>query len=363
MVVWCALVAGWLATAPTASAGPARWRVDTSAPVVPHCILGGLTRIPGTRILWMMGSCTDGPAIAMRWTPHGGWSVTRVGTGGDLVLGAAVAPGDVWALGQTDTDQPLVMHWDGHTWSQVATPDPGPGVETAWLSAMTAVSPNDIWAVGGTWGPSTHERTLVEHWNGDTWQVVATPHWRSLQSELHDVFSVPGHPNLSWAVGQRRIRDGQIRPLLLRRRGTRWSIIRSLPHVASGALYSGVSTGRPGGLWLVGIYDRDGGFGLGAPLVYRRTRNGWRRLWVASRLIKDHAAGLVSAAVIPATNQLWAVGGLDRAPLTVRWDGTDWDVVRGPTGVAPLDSVIATSRRRAWAVGGDAFGTLIERYR
>src|SRR5690242_3634233 len=58
-------------------------------------------------------------------------------------------------------------------WSVVPSPNPnGPGN----LNAVAAVSAHDIWAVGGFNNQATGaQQTLIEHWNGTIWQIVASP--------------------------------------------------------------------------------------------------------------------------------------------------------------------------------------------
>jgi hypothetical protein len=47
-----------------------------------------------------------------------------------------------------------------------------PGVHNG-LYGVTAVGPNDVWAVG--YRGFVTFRTLITHWNGSTWQVVPNP--------------------------------------------------------------------------------------------------------------------------------------------------------------------------------------------
>jgi hypothetical protein len=61
----------------------------------------------------------------------------------------ALASDDAWAVGYTTVGvQPVIKHWDGYTWSNVAQPNPASSLSA--LTAMAAVAPNDIWAVGST---------------------------------------------------------------------------------------------------------------------------------------------------------------------------------------------------------------------
>jgi hypothetical protein len=96
---------------------------------------------------------------------------------------AAISPTDVWAVGDTiDTatgsflpDKTLTMHWNGSAWSVVASPDHPAEDE---LLAVTAASSSDVWAVGDfvqRTSTTTIARSLTLHWNGTSWSTVASP--------------------------------------------------------------------------------------------------------------------------------------------------------------------------------------------
>jgi hypothetical protein len=73
-----------------------------------------------------------------------------------------VSATDAWAVGFFDNgsvDQPLILHWNGHKWAQVASPHPG--IEGS-LSGVAAVSASNVWAVGSFFN-GTAERTLAIH--------------------------------------------------------------------------------------------------------------------------------------------------------------------------------------------------------
>src|SRR5262249_48653495 len=57
----------------------------------------------------------------------------------------ALASDDAWAVGISNTVNPLALHWDGTGWFISSTPIPGL-VNT--LFGVSAVSSTDIWAVG-----------------------------------------------------------------------------------------------------------------------------------------------------------------------------------------------------------------------
>src|SRR5215471_4487388 len=66
---------------------------------------------------------------------------------------AAVSSNDVWATGHftipgTQTENGLIEHWDGSRWNLV--PNPNPGTRSHFIKAVSAVSTNDVWDVGYT---------------------------------------------------------------------------------------------------------------------------------------------------------------------------------------------------------------------
>src|SRR5205823_5698851 len=109
------------------------------------------------------------------------WQTVRSpnpGNAGNYLLGvAALSADDVWAVGYFVNSpigsRTLVEHWDGSKWSVVAGPNPGRNSNS--LSAIAASSATDVWAVGTYTSLDGVNRTLVERWNGSAWAVVPSP--------------------------------------------------------------------------------------------------------------------------------------------------------------------------------------------
>ena len=107
------------------------------------------------------------------------WSIVTA-TDADVnnILYSVVAVGasDLWAVGESYDMNPgstLIEHWNGSVWSIVPSPAPG---SSSVLQAVAATSSGDVWALGGTAEAGIFPTdTLAEHWNGSTWSVVATP--------------------------------------------------------------------------------------------------------------------------------------------------------------------------------------------
>src|SRR6266516_6849274 len=105
----------------------------------------------------------------------GTWSVVASpdGSGSYNVLSgvAAVSASNIWAVGSyyarsAGVYQTLIEHWNGTSWSVVASPNVG--LQSNSLSGVVAVSANNIWAVGSYYGIPVG-RTLIEHWDGTSW--------------------------------------------------------------------------------------------------------------------------------------------------------------------------------------------------
>lgn len=84
-----------------------------------------------------------------------------------------------YSPGALGTGQPLIQRWSGSAWSLVSAPQPSANSNN-YLRGVTCVSADDCWAVGDFFSEG-YARSLVEHWDGSAWAVVATPNTRTTQ--------------------------------------------------------------------------------------------------------------------------------------------------------------------------------------
>src|SRR5262249_52049070 len=147
------------------------------------------------------------------------WSIVptpdvRGGSKSSLFGVAHLGGGNAWAVGRSETARTLIEHWGGSAWSIVPAPDPvvpaGMTLTSSSLSAISARSANDIWAVGSfsaAKGTQSNSFTLTMHWNGSAWKIVPSPN-PGTPSAINGVrrpgsavvvISPPG----AWAVGTR----------------------------------------------------------------------------------------------------------------------------------------------------------------
>ena len=131
-------------------------------------------------------------------------------TGDGRLFGISVnSSTDIWAVGEHDIvdfntyGKSLAMRWNGSQWTVVPTPQPAPQNGTSRLSAVTALSANDAWAVGTATNAAQGLTTFIIHWNGTQWSRVASPNVPPENStgwnELQDIAAVS--PGNIWAVG------------------------------------------------------------------------------------------------------------------------------------------------------------------
>lgn len=96
------------------------------------------------------------------------------GTSGNLLDSvSATSVSSAWATGWgSNTRQSgtvtVLLHWNGHRWSSIPSPAPGPNTVNFYLYAISARSPRLAWAVGQQ-GPVPATTTWIMRWNGTSW--------------------------------------------------------------------------------------------------------------------------------------------------------------------------------------------------
>jgi hypothetical protein len=119
---------------------------------------------------------------------------------------AAISPRDIWAVGGQLNygvgSGPLILHWDGTTWSVVPSVRPA-DTNFVTLAGVAVIAANDVWTVGRQDAGSAHLlQPLVEHWDGTAWRIVSSPLPQSATNGmLSSVTRIPSTHQL-WAVGE-----------------------------------------------------------------------------------------------------------------------------------------------------------------
>lgn len=229
--------------------------------------------------------------------------------GGQLTDIVAIAADDAWAVGNQLTGGAentngggLIEHWDGHAWTM--QPD---RVSSGGLSALAALSADDIWAVGAS-GEPAGTAGFIAHWDGHAWRAIAHP--TPPDGVQFSAIAALASDDI-WAGGTAVLRHA---PVFEHWDGHNWHLVPSP--------------------------SSPGGFGL---------LTGNSTLTAISAVSSDDiwAAGYVSPA-IPIPN------GIE--PLFEHWDGHRWSVVSGPSVDASAAGIVALGPDDVWAVGTAAGG-------
>jgi hypothetical protein len=218
----------------------------------------------------------------------------------------ALSASNAWAVGKGRNGAALAERWNGRAWSVVPVPTPV-GSASSQLSGISARSPSDIWAVGSATtvvGTTVQTRTLAEHWNGTAWSIVPSRN-ATTSNLLTGVAAVAG--NDVWAVGYTVTTDGTNQPdrtLIEHWNGTAWSIVAS-PSPASNDTLSGVAARAAGDVWAVGTrLDRSGAIPIGRTLTEHWNGASWSVVASPNVGANDNLLNGVSAT----TGDVWAVG-------------------------------------------------------
>ncbi len=294
------------------------------------------------------------------------WSVVpspNPGTFSNLLYGvAAVSANDVWAVGYFETGtgyvgRTLVEHWNGTSWSVVSSPNIGP--VNNFLYGVAAVSATDVWAVGYYETSSGPDITIIEHWNGTSWSVVPSVSPGAFANILNGITAVSA--NDVWAVGTyNNSLGGPYQTLIEHWDGTSWSVVSS-PNVGTNDndLF-GVAAVSANDVWAVGDYN-NGYPNPSYTLVEHWDGTSWS---VVSS--PNYGNQLYEVAAVSA-NDVWAVGYNGNSTLIDHWDGTAWSVSSsnnpGCCNNNVLYGIAAAAADDVWAVGNNGAGvTLVEHY-
>jgi hypothetical protein len=277
-------------------------------------------------------------------------SAALVGAGALSAI-SAVSPNDMWAVGHQGLPTggtPLIEHWNGSAWSVVASP----AIPEGFLLGVSALRADDVWAVGirdVITGRTAHG--LIEHWDGFTWKVVKSPNPSATYNEIDSVVSIS--PESAWAVGFSLSSVGSV-PLLARWDGTRWSLVPSPATGLPNNLLRSVAAGSRHDVWAVGQSSSEDGSQV-QPLAERWDGKKWNVVVTAAPTSQSWFTGISVAG-----GQVLAVGvkvvAFTNRTLIERAEEGQFKVVasrnRGSSDNA-FESVAANANGTAWAVGTD----------
>lgn len=269
---------------------------------------------------------------------------------------AAIGTNNAWAVGyyvnSFGIEQTLIQHWDGVRWSIVASPNAGtPTAMRNFLLSVTALATNDIWAVG------YHREETVEtlsvltlHWDGNEWSMVASP----IVGVLNGVSGVAADD--VWAVGTTddvNLNGGTPLTLTIHWDGQSWQVVPSPNFDPDDDVLYAVTAIASDDVWAAGHY----GF-YQRLLLEHWDGTEWSMVFVAEPWKYNDVFYAIDAL---ASDDIWTVGKCCHDPqrtISYHWDGTDWTRIFTPANwdYSLLLGVTAVSHDNVWAVGMELGG-------
>ncbi|HLW36718.1 MAG TPA: hypothetical protein VKS98_13780 [Chthoniobacterales bacterium] len=282
---------------------------------------------------------------------------------------ACISSSDCWAVGQSGDTLDLArlalsMHWNGTSWSIVepSPVDTSQAVETAF-EAISCISTTDCWAVGYSLGQDY--QGLIEHWNGTNWVVTSTPPQE--KSIFYGVACTSTADCTAVGVQWTTPLTGSAlyQTLVEHWDGSSWSVVAS-PNTASDQdnILSSVSCATPSDCWAVGSANN-----YSQALLEHWDGTSW------SMSSSPQTGNILNAVTCLLSSGCWAAGPYytthpPAQTLLQHWDGTEWAIANSPN-TSPsqsnnLSGITCASATNCWAVGQHSEGnrnqTLILRY-
>ena len=359
------------------------WRI-ISSPIPTDDGLWSLNGVAAIsdRNVWAVGYYTNPGSLTLieHWNGTAWQIVSSPNAPGISLLNSvsAISVSDIWAVGGSEPSNggmspTLTEHWDGQHWTII--PSPNLGLTTNILTSVAAVSSADVWAVGSATLPNPGTGTLVEHWNGTSWTIVPSANVTNAANFLTGITAIS--KNDLWAVGYAVQNGSGIQTLIEHWDGTSWQIVPSPNAQTTGANFlNSVSASASTNVLAVGeAYDASGA--SAQTLIERWNGLAWSIIPSAntSHTAYNYLLGVKSIS----STDAWAVGystsnyygGRAGQALTEHWNGVAW--TRVPTadtssGQDNLSAIAAVSAHDLWAVGYSKpkyleLQSLIERYR
>jgi hypothetical protein len=268
-----------------------------------------------------------------------------------------------------------MLHWNGHKWTAMATPEPAGSGKTSQneLTDVTCISVRSCWAVGYFGKVGASRLDLVLHWNGTKWSRVRVPEPGGTTNVSVNTLNNVRCPTSSrcLAVGSYSPGTGTHKTFnqALSWAGKSWTV-QHVPSPGSGTAHNdatlfGLGCGARSSCWAVGA------FGPSSQDKFLNQVLHWNgRTWARTAMSQPGGTGAIAVnelawVTCSSAGNCWAVGIYGQTnPGTElnqaqHWNGRRWALVHtpNPAGTATNDenallSVRCTSAANCWAVGG-----------
>ena len=148
-------------------------------------------------------------------------------------------------------NQTLIEQWNGTSWVIISSPNTSSSQHN-YLNSVTCASASECWAVG-VYNNGSVNQTLIEQWNGASWEIIPSPNTSSSQDNYLQSVTCTSTSDC-WAVGF-YIADIYPQTLIEQWNGTSWAIISSPTNNNELNQLNGVTCTSASQCWAVGTYQ------------------------------------------------------------------------------------------------------------
>jgi len=250
-------------------------------------------------------------------------------------------------------ERTVIDRWDGKHWTLVARPRPA-GATSSELHAVACASVTSCVAVGTATVSGSGLQTFAVRWNGAQWSVTATPGRNHARVNQLDGVSCATATNC-YAVGT-YIKDPPVRPLVEHWDGTSRSLVATPP--AGTGVFRSVSCISATSCYAVGTPRSSG-----EVFIERWNGTSWS---IANAAKPAQSEGLIDLYTVSCAgqNQCFATGGYEgphgRSPLFERWDGLHWKPSSASGLAARYEMHGVACRSATFCVA--AYGPVVDRW-
>lgn len=241
----------------------------------------------------------------------------------------ALAVNDIWVIGQSN-GEPQALHWDGKTWIVTLMPTLAPSIAT--LAGITAITPDNAWVVG-TSRTGDLSQPLMLHWNGTQWREVAGATLPSGSNPRFGSISAVSANDI-WIVGNFVDAPKGTRELTEHWNGTNWQFVPppdqgNIAYTISSATLNSVTAVSANDVWAAGSWNLSGhsADGSASGMIEHWDGQKWNRVQISGP--ESRSDGLNAIKAFSPTN-IWAVGSFENPNTRLgeaymeHWDGKQW---------------------------------------
>jgi hypothetical protein len=273
----------------------------------------------------------------------------------DLQAVSVLADNDVWAAGAAQGNRgpfPVLTHWNGSSWNLVYPDTCGSNCVYGYGTGVAAVSTSNVWIAGIECCIGNVAQML--HWDGTHTTLFPLPNLVGSTSSGFNSAATGG--GAVWAVGYYVLGNGPAHTLVERFNGSSWQVVLSPNVGASNNFLTGVTVLSPTDVLASGAYIDSAGDERSMVLAWNGT--GWK-LTQFPNLLPTGESVYPNGVAASSDSNVW-VADINAthapAPLLQHFDGTSWKkVVPRPSGSnGALVGIATSSPTFTWAVGTDA---------